>query len=127
MTAITTVPGGPFAAGSTVIYTGKIVDASGAGIPAADINTLTLTFSVTATGAIVNGILQQDILNTGRGTLDSQGNLTITFGPTDTAMPAAPGATTVMRSMVIDWTFNGGTAKGRHEPRLTFIALTEPV
>jgi len=125
VTAITEVPGGPFAAGATLVYTGRLLDGNGNGIPASALDSLTLTLATTATGAVVNGVDHVNILNTGRGTVDDEGNLTITLGPADTVMDPAPAATVVKRSIVMDWTFNGGADEGRHEARLTFVALTE--
>lgn len=124
--AISTPPGGPFPSRSTVIYTGRLLDGNGDGIPAGDLDSLTLTLAVTNTGVIVNGVEKVDILNTGRGVIDAEGNLTITLLPEDTDIGAAPVNTQRTLSMVIDWTFNGGAYVGRHEPRLRFVALTEP-
>lgn len=125
MSAVSTPPGGPFPSRSTVIYTGRLVDSNGAGIPADELDSLTLSLAVTNTGAIVNGVEKVDILNTGRGVVDDEGYLTITLTRDDTDIGAAPANTQRTLSMVLDWTFNGGAHEGRHEVRLRFIALTE--
>jgi len=126
MTAIAEVGGGPFAAGASLVYTATLRDASGSLIPGSALDSLTLTLSTTATGAVVNGVYRTDILNNGgRGTVDEDGLLTITLLPADTLLPGAPVGTRAQRSMVIDWTFNDGGYTGRHEARLTFVALTE--
>lgn len=127
MTAIVDI-GGLFPAASTIYYRAQIVDGTGTGIPAADIYSLTLTLSNFATGEIVNGASRADILNTGRGTVDDEGNITVVLGPDDTAMPyPAPVGTKRVLSLVLDWAFNGGQAVGRHQANLVTVALTEPL
>lgn len=126
MSAVSTPPGGPFPSKATVIYTSRLLDGNGAGIPAADLDSLTMTLSVSNTGAIVNGVERVNILNTGRGVVDAEGNLTVTLLPADTDIGPAPANTQRTLSMVLDWTFNDGNSVGRHEVRMRFIALTEP-
>lgn len=113
-------PNGPYAAGSTPVYTGQLLDAYGAVIPASHITVLTLTLVDTLTGAVVNGVNAINILNTGRGTVDALGNLTIAYLATDTAITegALP---SIQRSAVIDWTFTGGV--GRHQVDFKIFAL----
>ena len=44
----------------------------------------------TLTSAVINAVEQVNILNTGRGTIDSLGNLAITLEAADTALPEMP-------------------------------------
>lgn len=121
----------PFAAGSTPIYLSQIVDPYGTGIPAADFSVLTLTLADTLSGAIINSVNQVNILNTGRGTIDSSGNLQIQLTAADTAMDEVPGAAQVQRSMIIDWTYATSGPKatsgtGRHQANFILLALAGP-
>src|SRR5579875_3155279 len=111
---------------STATYRGQLVDGSvptpqpiGSGV----VSTLTLDLIDTATGATVNGVSQANILNTGRGTLDSSGNLTITLQPADTAI-LRTGDAQETRSMVIDAVYPGGTL--RHRVDINIVALGGP-
>lgn len=126
MPAIVNIATGPFPAGSTPVYTAKIVDAEGAGIPDTSLDTVTLSIVDTLSGAVINGVSETDILNTGRGTVDEFGNLTITLLPDDTSMEGVPGAAKVQRSLVIDFTYNGGDSVGRHQVNFTLLALAGP-
>lgn len=126
MSTVSTPPGGPFPSRSTVIYTGRLLDGVGAGIPASDLDSLTMTLAVAATGVVVNGVDRVDILNTGRGVVNEAGDLTVTLLPADTDIGRAPYVRDRTLAMVLDWTFNDGIFSGRHEVRLLFTALTEP-
>lgn len=128
MPAVTNVSGGPFAAGSTPVYTARIVDGGGVGIAASRFSALTLTIVDTLSGAVVNGVSQINILNTGRGTIDASGNLTISLLAGDMAMDEAPGAARIQRSLVIDWTFTTGlvVGTGRHQANFELVALAGP-
>lgn len=126
MTAVTTIAGGPFPAGSTLVYSGQLLDGAGAGIPAADLDSLSLTASIFATGAVVGDIYRADVLNSGRGAVDAEGNYQITLGPADTnVLVGAPLGTQTVMALVIDWTFNNGLVTGRHQANVTLVALTE--
>ena len=100
---------GPFANGSTPVITGQIVNNVGNGLSLADIATLTLSLVDSGTQAIINGVNQVNILNTGRGVVDNQGNMTITLESGDTSMTEVPGYRTVRRSAIIDCTGTDGT------------------
>ncbi len=112
---------GPYAAGSTPVYTAQIVDAFGAGVPASRITVLTLSIVDTLSGAEI--LAQTNILNVGRGAVDASGNLTISLLASDTALTEAPGATSLQRSMVIDFTYTPGPVTGRHQVNFTLLAL----
>lgn len=122
------LPGSPFAAGQTIQVQGQFTDAFGNGIQATQFQSCTLTIVDTLTGAVVNNCLQASILNTGRGSIDSQGNLTLTLGPDDTSLAGEPGATQCQRSCVIDWMYSQGavTSYGREQANLILLALAGP-
>jgi hypothetical protein len=112
---------------STQLYTAIIEDQAGAPIPAAALTTLTMTLLDYATGQVVNNVNAQNILNTDRGVIDAQGNLTVTLRPLDTAIfgPALPAGQLQYRSIVFDWTYNSGNSTGRHEFDFAIMALAE--
>jgi hypothetical protein len=60
-----------------------MLDDTGVAIPGADVDACTLTLYEKLTGAIVNGVSASNILNTGRGTWDANGNLEVQLGPSD--------------------------------------------
>lgn len=126
MPAISQAPNGPFAAGSTPVVMAQIVDADAVGIPATNLNSLTLSIVDTLTQTIVNGCDQVNILNTGRGTVDAQGNVTIALLAADTSMAEVPGVQQIERSLVLDWTFNAGNSVGRGQVNFTLVSLAAP-
>lgn len=111
MSSITNISNGPFAAGSTIVYTGVIQDASGNPVSGQQLVTLTLSLVETDTGLVLNNVDQVNILNQDRGTVDNLGNLTITLSPADTAMTSDLQVN--LYSLIIDFSYNGGT--GRHQ------------
>ena len=129
MTAIKSFVGlapGAVPAGKTLVYTGQFVDETGAPILPADLNSLTLTIVDTVSGAVVNGVSGVGILNTGRGAVDSQGNLTLTLqAPGDTGL-LNPGDAQETRSLVLDWTYAGGAKLGAHRVDFQIQALGAP-
>lgn len=123
---MTSAPNGPFAANTTPQIRGQLVDPYGAGIPADDISALTLSLVDTLTGTVINSVSQVNILNTGRGTVDADGNLTITFETADMAVTETS-ALAVQRSAVIDWTYatSGSTAtSGTFRAQVDFAVVT---
>jgi len=101
------------------------VDGEGAGIPAADFLTLTLSIRDTLTGAIINDCTQDNILNTGRGTIDDEGNLMIQLEVADTSMSGTPSASRVQRSLIIDW-LTATNLTGRHQANFILTRLAGP-
>lgn len=127
MPAIVNAPGGPYAAGSTPVYTALLVDQLGQPIAGSNLTTLTLSIVDTLTGAVI--LPSTDILNTDRGTIDALGNLTITLEPTDTAIGDVDGSlgnTEIERALIIDFTYNGGRSAGRHQVNFILLALAGP-
>lgn len=112
----------PIPPGSTPVYTTQLLDPAGNPIPAAALNTLTLTICNTSTRAIVNSCKDVSILNTGRGTVDASGNVTVTLLAADTALQAAADQFEY-RSLVLNWTFNSGQGVGEHQVNLLIQGL----
>ncbi len=128
---IAQAPNGPYAAGSTPVFTGQLLDPYGVGIPAAAFSSLTLSIVDTLSGDVINGASQVNILNTGRGTVDASGNLVISLLAADTAMSEAPGASQIQRSLVIDWTYATvglapSAGSGRHQVNFLLLSLAGP-
>jgi hypothetical protein len=119
------LPGGPFAAGATVIVQGQLVDELGNGIPSRQLAYLTMTLVDAVDMAVVNGRLESNVLNTGGGAVDSSGNLTLRLSPDDTALANDPGASRIQRSIILDWEWLAGTtvSYGRQQGNLTLVAL----
>ena len=127
MDPITDLPG-RFPAGASLVYSCTLTDSDGQGIPASDLTSLTLTLALRGSGEIINNIERSNILNTGRGVVDAEGNLTVTLLPEDTAFVGATlCALPTALSMVIDWSFNAGLVSGRQQINFTVVPLTETV
>jgi hypothetical protein len=122
---IVAAPNGPYAAGSTPVYIGQIVDATGTGIPSANLAALTLTIADTLSGEVINGCEAVNILNTDRGTVDGQGNLTIRLEVGDTSLGEV-NTPSVQRSLVIDWSVKPNDEIGRHQVNFIILALAGP-
>ena len=121
---IVQVPNGPYAAGSTPIYAGQIIDPFGVGIPAADISILTLSIVDTLSQQVINGVSGTNILNTGRGTVDDLGNLKVSLEAADTSL-AETDAAQIQRSLIFDWTYAtmSSAGSGRHQVNFILVAL----
>lgn len=100
---------------STSLLTGQLVDETGAAIPAAQLTTFALSlYAAISTLPIINSVAAVNILNTGRGTVDSSGNWTITLTPADNAIVGTdPGHE--RHIALLEWTWAGGTKGGKHE------------
>jgi hypothetical protein len=56
-------------------YKAQLQDPTGAGVPASTLLTLALTLYDLATGTVINGRSQQNVLNANNVTVDASGNL----------------------------------------------------
>jgi len=91
-----------------------LVDTLGGPIPAAALTNLTLTLYAESGTTLINNVQRQNILNSGRGTIDGTGHLVITLGTND--MPILDtGAFEEWHIALIEWNYNGGISQGRHE------------
>jgi hypothetical protein len=124
---IVQAPNGPYPVNSTPIAQGVIVDPFGVPIPAADISVLTLTIFDTLTQTIINNVSNVDILNTGRGTVDSAGLLTIKFEAADLNMDETPGVLELQRSFVVSWTYSNVSSAGSSSAQVNFPIVNFPV
>jgi hypothetical protein len=113
----------PVPAVTTPTYAAQLVDENGNPIGSTGIDTLTLSIVDTITGSVINNASQVNILNAGRGTIDSQGNLLITLEVGDTDL-FNPDDDVEERSLIIDWTYNGGARAGRHQVDFQIQALS---
>ena len=120
---VVNLPNGPYASGSTPVISGVLVDGDGNGIPASSLGSFTLTLVDALSGVIINGVDQVNVLNTGRGKIDGNGNFTITLLPADTAMSEVPSLSSVERSAILSWTLNAGATVGRWMGNFTLLAL----
>lgn len=113
---------------STLFWRGQLIDQDGQGVPAASLTELTLTLIDTDTGAVINGVEAVNVLNTGRGTVDGEGNYEIRLGPPDTADTAivTAGNSVEYRSAVLDWSYSNNLA-GRHQMDFAVVALSDDV
>jgi hypothetical protein len=116
---------GPVPAGKTLVYTGQFVDETNTPITAAQLASLTLSIIDPATGAVVNGVSGANILNSGRGVVDTNGNLTLTLLSGDTVL-LNPTDVQETRSIVLDWTYSGGQKSGAHRVDFQVQALGAP-
>lgn len=119
------------AAGETFVYRGQLVDDSvpPQPIPASALGSLTLSIVDTASRGIVNSVSQVNILNSGRGAVDGAGNLTLTLGGPSNAADTRllnPDHVQERRSLVLDWTYNGGQKSGTHEAQFLVVQLSGP-
>jgi len=92
-----------------------IKDENDEGIPAASLNTLTLTLYNLDDGpvhAIINSRNAQDVLNANGVTVDTAGILTWSVNALDTAI-VGTGVQEKHRA-VFEWTYNGGVKNGKH-------------
>lgn len=114
MYPVSAVDGTAIAPGSTAVYEAWLLDYAGNPIPGSALTTLTLTIIDTVTETVVNGVLTVNILNTGRGSADNTGKVTVTLEPNDTALqyPISVFRGRVQRSLIFNYTYNAGAAVG---------------
>lgn len=120
--AAVTVLGTQVLAGSSLVYTGQFLDTSGNPIGASALTTVTLTICDTISRQVVNQVSAVNILNSGRGAVDSQGNLTLTLQSGDT-VKLNPVTAQEMRSLIIEWTYQAGAMIGKHEVQFPVLAI----
>lgn len=102
---------------STSRVTGVIKDEADTAVPSADITTLTLTLFKVSNSLILNSRDDVDIKNVNGGTVDSSGNLVMTFTPADNAI--TNGRSKEVHRAMFKWTYNAGAKTGFHEVEFT--------
>ena len=98
--------------GSSIVYRAKMVDENGTAITSSDLSSLTLSLFDTKTEEIINSVQDINILNTDRGTIDSEGNLSVELRPEDTLSDSN---VPLDRSIVLNWIYGTDNKKGRHQ------------
>jgi hypothetical protein len=102
---------------STCRITGQLVDENDVGVPAAQLNTFTMTlWAITPDGTrpIVNGNSNIDVLNANQGTVDGSGNFVITLSELDNIIMAS-GFEHEIHRMLLTWTYAIATETGRFQ------------
>lgn len=101
----------------TAEITTTVTNQAGTGIPGSSLTTLTLTLYDKKTGEVINSVSGTDILNTGRGSIDESGVLTLTLEPED--MPVVDSdlkAGNIEHHVaLIVWTWDSGDKRGHDE------------
>src|SRR3972149_284487 len=113
---------------STTKLTAVVKDESETVIPAASIGTLTLMLydqkteldSPGSTGAIINSRNRQDILNANGCTVDSSGNMVMTFTPADNAI-VNTGLSSERHVALFEYTYAAGLKAGKDEVLIDVI------
>lgn len=100
-----------------------LVNEVGVGLAPGDLDTLVLTIYEEDTGTVVNSVTTVNIKNTGRGALDSSGNLVLTLLPADNQCITTKGRE--VHILLVEWTYAATVKAGRHEGRLTILNLAK--
>jgi hypothetical protein len=103
--------------GQSGVFTGTLLDAAGVAIPLANINSVTLTLTNAATGAVVNSRNSQNVLNSNNVTIHAtSGALTWLIQPGDTELVDSSAA---YEEHIAELTWVYETTKvGKHTHRL---------
>lgn len=117
MPAVTKLLSASIAAGSSALYKAQLLKDDGTPLPGSSLASLTLSLFDTMTEEVVNNVEDVNILNTGRGSIDDEGNLQIILMGSDTAAIGTPPFVDAsqFRSMVIKWVDTLGTTLGEHQ------------
>ena len=110
--------------GGTSYITGVLRDETGALVDGDDLTTLTLTLYDEATDTIINDQYQTDILNANGGSVDSEGNFTLTLLPEDMPIVTA-GMRRELHIALIEWTYPADKA-GWQDFAFIVTALHQP-
>lgn len=109
--------------GASLTYTGQFLDEDEDPIALNGLESLTLSIidrnPAGGPSSLVNDVEDEDILNTGRGTVDSEGKLTLKLLTTDTTITEKA----VDRSLVLTWVYNTDRI-GRHEVVFKIVSLS---
>lgn len=116
---------GPVNERSTAVYTATITDENGDALPAASLDSLTLTLrNAKGTAAVINDRNAVNALNANGVTVDEDGLLTWVMEPGDNAIV---GRTSVgdpeIHVALFQWTWDSGSKAGRHEVAVRVVNL----
>ena len=95
---------------STALYAATIQDENETAIPAADLDTLTLTLYDLATGTAINSRSAQNVLNANNVTVSVLGALAWTMQPADNAIIGSPAGKHERHVALFQWTYGSGKA-----------------
>jgi hypothetical protein len=113
----------PIAEKTTWLYTAIAEDQTGTRIPGSSLATFVLTlFNCDAELSIINSIQNTNILNTDRGTIDEDGNVSIIFHRLDNILVDETQARET-HIAVIKCTYNGGLDGFTHEIEFEVVNL----
>jgi hypothetical protein len=98
---------------ATYLIEADMIDETRTAIASGALGSLTLTLYDVKTEQIINSVDHVSILNTGRGSVDSSGHLSITLTPSDNVLVGT--ASHELHVALIEWTYASGTKTGRHE------------
>lgn len=110
----------PIPAGASARFTAQLVDLHGNPLSGDAISSLTLTLADSKTGAIINSVEDQPVLNVNRGAVTEDGHVEIILTPQDTMIS---GNNRVWRSIILQWAWSGSSLRGRHEARFPIVPL----
>ncbi len=110
---------------TTPKITATIQDENGTAIPAASLTTLTLTLYNREDSAktIINSRNAQNVLNANNVTVDSNGLITWSVQPLDTAILGT--ASSERHRAVFEWTYNSGAKNGKYIIDMTIKNLAK--
>jgi len=97
--------------------TGTFRDLAGVAIPAADLDSAKIWLKNKTTDATINGRNGTDILNSGPGTVDASGKLTLDLVPADNPIVDST-KNWETHILTIEWTWNAGAKKSHEEIHL---------
>lgn len=84
-------------------------------LPYTTMSTITMTLYDKVTGAIINSRDHVNIFNTGGGTLDALGYFTLILAPEDNVILNPAVNLQELHVLLLEWTYEGGTKKGKQE------------
>ena len=113
---------GPHIERTTGKFTTTIKDENGTPIPAASIQTLTLTLYHERTLSIINSRDRQNVLNANNVTVDANGLLTWSIQALDRVIEDDTQGTEMHRAL-FEWTANASAVVGKHEHRFEVANL----
>lgn len=102
---------------STPLFTATLVDNSNVVIPFSNLDTLTMTLSAPNIPGkpIINKVENVDIKNTGRGTINSEGVVSIVLTPDDMVCLSPQGSGPELHRILLQWKYLNTSRESSHE------------